>query len=239
MEDSKNKIKKEAKTEVKKTTVKKTVGLTIPVYDIKGKEKSTSELPKEAFGYKINKPLIVQALRVFQFNQRQGTASTKTRGEVIGSTRKIYRQKGTGRARHGSVKAPIFVGGGVVGGPKPRNFSLKITGKQKRKALFSALSLQLKEKKIIGLDDKALKIEPKTKIVSQLLDNLKLSGKKVAFVLPKMEKNNFVLASRNINRVSLIDVKSINIFQVLNSSQIVFIESSLDIFKNHFIKNEH
>lgn len=239
MVDKKTKVKekKVLKSVTKKEPVKKTAGLNIPVYDVKGKEKGSLELPKEIFAVEINKPLIAQAIRVYQANQRQGNASTKSRGEVIGSTRKIYRQKGTGKARHGSVKAPIFVGGGVVGGPRPKDFSLKIADKQKRKAIFSALSLQVKEKKIIGLEDKALKIDAKTKLVSQLLEGLKMSGKKVTFVLPKMEKNNFVLASRNIERVKLIDAKSINIFEILNSSCLVFFEQSLEVLKNHFIKN--
>jgi len=231
--------KTELKKEVKKKVVGKTTGISIPVYDLKGKEKEVIDLPKEIFAHKINKPLIVQALRVYQFNQRQGTASVKTRGEVVGSTRKIYRQKGTGRARHGSVKAPIFVGGGVVGGPKPRDYSLKITDKQKRKAIFSALSLMFKEKKIIGLEDKALTVEPKTRNIVQLLVNLKLIGKKVIFVLPKMEKNNFVLASRNIQGVNLAEARSLNIFQILNCKQLVFLKQSIEVFKNHFLKNGH
>lgn len=224
------------KEEVKKV-VKKSVGLTVPVYDVKGKEKGELELPKEAFAYKINKPLIAQSLRVYQFNQRQGTASAKTRGEVKGSTRKIYRQKGTGRARHGSNKAPIFVGGGVVGGPKPRDYSLNITEKQKRIAIFSALSLLLKEKKIVGLEDKALEIEPKTKQVAQLIRDLKLVGKKIVFVLPKMEKSGFVLACRNVPEVSLVEVRSLNIFQILNCGQLIFLKESVEVFKKHFLKN--
>ena len=143
-------VKTEKKPEVKKVAVKKTSGLTVPVYDIKGKEKGTLILPKEAFAVSVKPQLLAQAVRVYQFNRRQGTASTKTRGEVTGSTRKIYRQKGTGRARHGDIKAPIFVGGGIVGGPKPKDYSLGINKKQKTKAFFGALTLKLKEKNILG-----------------------------------------------------------------------------------------
>lgn len=223
----------------KKTIKKSSVDLMIPVYDIKGKEISQIELPKEIFNYKVNKSLIIQALRVYQFNQRQGTSSTKTRGEVIGSTRKIYRQKGTGRARHGSIKAPIFVGGGVAGGPKPRKYSLKINKKQKRKAIFSGLTFMFKNKKIIGLDKKTLEIDSKTKYITQFLKTLSLLNKKIVFVLPKMEKNNFVLAARNIQGVNMIDVRSLNIFQILNCEKLIFFENSIEIIKNHFLKNGH
>lgn len=237
------KIKKTSSIKDKKIKEKKTVknltGLMIPVYDIKGKEINQIELPKEIFNYKVNKFLIAQALRVYQFNQRQGTASTKTRGEVIGSTRKIYRQKGTGRARHGSIKAPIFVGGGVVGGPKPKDYSLTITKKQKRKAIFSGLTFMFKNKKIIGLDKKILTIDSKTKYIAQFLKSLNLINKKIIFILPKMEKNNFVLAARNIQRVNIVDVKSLNIFQILNCEKLIFVEDSIEVIKNHFLKNEN
>ncbi len=232
------KTKTEKKIETKKVSVKKTDGLTVPVYDINGKEKSTLSLPKEIFSVVVKPQLLAQAVRVYLFNQRQGTASAKTRGEVIGSTRKIYRQKGTGRARHGSKKAPIFVGGGIVGGPKPKDYSLKFNKKQKRKAFFGALSLKLKEKNILGLDDQVLKIEPKTKLIAGFLKKMELSNKKVMFVLPKLENNNFILASRNLGKVSFTDAKSLNVFQVLNNSKLVFLESCLEVFKNHFLKHE-
>ncbi|MBI5127575.1 50S ribosomal protein L4 [Candidatus Roizmanbacteria bacterium] len=231
--------KTEKKIETKKVTVKKIESLTVQVYDMNGKEKGTLSLPKEIFSVVVKPQLLAQAVRVYQFNQRQGTASAKTRGEVIGSTRKIYRQKGTGRARHGSIKAPIFVGGGVVGGPRPKDYTLKINKKQKTKAFFGALSLKLKEKSVLGLDDKALNIEPKTKLIADFLKNMELSNKKVVFVLPKLENNNFILATRNLKKVSFTDAKSLNVFQILNSSKLVFLESSLEVLKNHFLKNEN
>jgi len=228
---------KTEKTKVKKTEVKKTTELTLPVYDVKGEEVKSLELPKEIFKSKINNSLLAQAIRVYQFNQRQGTASTKTRSEVKGSTRKIYRQKGTGRARHGDIKAPIFVGGGVAFGPKPRDYSLKINKKQKRQAIFSALSLQYQQKNIFLFDDKVLNIEAKTKSAAKLLEKLNIFGKKVLFVLPKMEKNSFILATRNIKEVGFIDAYSINVFEILNAHKLVFFESSLEVLKKHFLKN--
>ena len=154
MAREKIKQKKETKSEKKLTTPKKKkVNLTIPVYDLDGKEKSTLEVAKEIFGIESNPKLIAQYVRVYHANQRQGTSSTKTRGEVRGSTRKIYRQKGTGKARHGDIKAPIFVGGGVVGGPQPGKHSLKLNKKQIKKSLFTALSLKFNAGDIFALSN--------------------------------------------------------------------------------------
>src|SRR3990170_6251019 len=140
----------------------KTVSLNVPVVGVDGKTKSKIQLPKELFGAKVNKALLAQAVRVYLANQRTGNAATKTRGEVEGSTRKIYRQKGTGRARHGAIRAPIFVGGGIVFGPRPHDFHLDFPKKMKRRALGSALTSKLGSGDVIvvsGLSD----LEPKTK----------------------------------------------------------------------------
>jgi len=122
----------------------KAAGLKVEVIDTVGKVVETMELPKELFGAKINSVLMAQAVRVYLANQRLGTASTKTRGEVDGSTRKIYRQKGTGRARHGGIRAPIFVKGGIAHGPKPRDYSLLLSKNMRIAALRSALSAKVK-----------------------------------------------------------------------------------------------
>src|SRR3989344_6756187 len=155
-------IKKETKTVKKNNPKKSGEGLTIPVYNLEGKEVKTLDVPKEIFSVKPNPKLLAQYVRVYLTNNRQGTASTKTRGEVRGSTRKIYRQKGTGRARHGAITAPIFVGGGVVFGPKPRDYSRKLPQKMKKAALFSALTAKRIDNavKVIGNLDT---IVPKTK----------------------------------------------------------------------------
>src|SRR5258708_225116 len=128
---------------VSKKTEKKYTPVSVDVIGVDGKVSGKVSLPGEMFGEKVNKTLLAQAVRVYLANQRQGNASTKTRGEVDGSTAKIYRQKGTGRARHGSKRAPIFVKGGLVFGPKPRDFSLALPQKMKRKALFGALSAKV------------------------------------------------------------------------------------------------
>lgn len=221
------------KTELKtKTAVAKKVNLSLSVYSIEGKELKTIELPKEVFAVAENKSLLAQAVRVYLINQRQGNVKVKTRGEVVGSTRKIYRQKGTGKARHGAIKAPIFVGGGVAHGPKQKDYNLKFNKKEKKIALYGALSAKLKEKKIIGLDEKALTMKPKTKIVVDFLKNLKLNGKNNLMVLKKMEKNNLVLAMRNITNISFVDVSSLNPYLVLKSNNLIFVENALEVFNS-------
>lgn len=218
--------KKMTKPEVKKS------GLSLTIYEIDGKENKTVDLPKDVFAVSANRKLIAQAVRTFLVNQRQGNVKVKTRSEVIGSTRKIYRQKGTGKARHGAIKAPIFVGGGVAHGPKQKDYNLKFNKKERKIALYGVLSEKLKEKKLFGLSDKALSIEPKTKIVANFFKNLKLSGKNNLVVLSKMETNNLVLAMRNMPKVTFVDVMTLNSYLALKSSNIIFVEKSLEIFKS-------
>ncbi len=152
-------------TKTKKTEVKQAVNLKTDVYNLKGDIVGKTTLPTEIFDVKINPQLISQAIRTYQVNNRLGTVSTKTRSEVAGSTRKIYRQKGTGRARHGSITAPIFIGGGVAHGPKPYDYSLKWPQKMKQAALFGVLTDKFQNgavKIVRGLE----KIELKTKSMS-------------------------------------------------------------------------
>jgi large subunit ribosomal protein L4 len=212
-------------------TIKKT-SLSLVIYDIEGKEQKTVELSKEIFSVPINPSLLAQAVRVYLVNQRQGNVSVKTRGEVIGSTRKIYRQKGTGKARHGALKAPIFVGGGIAHGPKKTDYHLKFNKKEKKVALFSALSEKLKEKKLFGLEDKALTIKPKTKVFTNFLEKLELLGQNNLIIFLKKEKNNLILAMRNIPGVAFVDVGSLNPYLVLKSNNLIFIENSLEVFKS-------
>lgn len=233
------KTKQIKQREVKKST-KGSSPFEIPVYNLKGEEEKKVALPKEIFSVEVNPKLLAQYVRVYLANQRQGTASTKTRGEVAGSTRKIYRQKGTGKARHGDKKAPIFVGGGVVGGPKPRDYHLLLTKKQKRKALFGSLTLQLKENNILGLSADSLKTTPKTKIIIKFLQMLKITpSQKIMFVFPRLEKNNLLLAARNIPGISFVDAFSLNAYQVLQQERIIILEDALSVLQKHFLKNEN
>lgn len=225
--------------QVKKTTkaskpATKKVSLEAPVYDLKGKSTGTVNLSEVLFGKKENKALIAQYMRVYLTNQRQGTVATKTRSEVVGSTKKIYRQKGTGGARHGSRKAPIFVGGGVTFGPQPREFSLTMNKKQKKQALFVALSVKAKEQAVKILEDVS-DMKPKTKDVSAFMKAIKVEGKKVMFVLPKVEKKGFVLSARNIDNVNIVQADTINPYTVLNARELIFVGDAMKKLEEHFI----
>lgn len=220
--------------------IKTKSALTVDVVDMKGKTTSSIDLPKEIFGVSINKKLIAQAVRVYLANQRRGTVSTKTRGQVQGSSRKIYRQKGTGRARHGSIRAPIFVGGGLVFGPKPRDFSLNLPKNMRRKALFSALSARVKDgaiKIIGGLE----KIEPKTKQMAGVMNHAGIldNKKTILLVLPKAEKENMqnvVRAARNIKGVDITYANQLNTYSVMRHKTLVFIPDAIESIKTTFIK---
>ncbi len=219
---------------VKSETGTAVAGLSMNLVDKAGKQAGTAQLPKELFGAKINVALMNQYVHIYLTNQRQGTVSTKTRSEVRGSTRKIYRQKGTGRARHGAKKAPIFVGGGITFGPKPRIFALSMNKKQKKLVLASALSHALKEKKISGAQDSVLTMEPKTKIYARFLKNAGLADKGVLFIMPADKTEAFMRASKNVQSASCIEAKSLNAYEVLRARKIVLFESSVKTLVDHF-----
>jgi large subunit ribosomal protein L4 len=205
----------------------------VPVYGLSGTKKGSVDLPKEIFGAKINERLMAQAVRVYLINQRQGTASTKTRGEVTGSTRKIYRQKGTGRARHGSIKAPIFVGGGIVFGPRPRKFELKLSKQMRRKALFSALSQKLLEQKVSVIDSKGA--SGKTHEFAKLFR--KLAVNQALFVSDlNLEAKRAV---RNIRGITAVAADSINTYEVLSNKHVIFAKDAIPNLINHFLKKEN
>jgi large subunit ribosomal protein L4 len=227
------KVEKKIKTEIDSNrSIAKKSGLTLAIYNIDGKQEKTIELPKKVFSVSANPNLLAQSVRVYLTNQRQGNVSVKTRGQVTGSTRKIYRQKGTGKARHGPIKAPIFVGGGVAHGPKQKNYHLKFNKKEKKIALFGVLSKKLKEKKIFGLVDQALTIKSKTKIFVNFLTQLKLLSESNLVILPKMEQNNLILAMRNIPGVTFVEVNSLNPYIILKNNNLIIIEKALEVFNN-------
>lgn len=218
----------------KKPAVKPTGGLRLNVYSLSGRVLGSTNLPKEIFGVEVNNSLMAQAVRVYLANQRRGTLRTKSRGEVNISTRKIYRQKGTGRARHGAASAPIFVGGGIAFGPKQRDFSLKLSQKMKQKALFSSLSAKAKDneiKIISGLE----KIEPKTKQMAEVLKKLDLKGKTL-LVTPKFDRvsdksgeiKNVYLSARNILDVSIRGANLLNTYEVLAAQNILFMKNAIE-----------
>lgn len=206
--------------------VKKTK-LSIPVYSLTGRSAGTLALPKEIFGKEVNKQLLAQAVRVYQTNQKVFTASTKTRGEVEGSTAKIYRQKGTGRARHGSIRAPIFVGGGIVFGPTPRKVRLSLPQKMKKAALVSALSDKANAKSIVGLTgvDKA---SGKTKEIVKLLDKLKIKN---ALIVTHEKKDNIVRAVRNISDINVLPVNLLNAYEILKHRVLLLTKEAVERLK--------
>ena len=230
--------KKTATTATQKK--KRTQKLIANVYNTQGKVVSEINLPKEVFGAKVNSSLMAQAVRVYLANQRMGTASTKNRGEITGSTKKIWRQKGTGRARHGSRKAPIFVGGGVAFGPRPRDYSLKMPKKMKKAALFSALSYKQDSggiKVVTGLE----KILPKTKFMAQVVKKLGFNSKKINILLvtPDKEKNGFenvYRAGRNLEGLKILNVNTLNTYEVLDNQSIFFMKDAVGAVEKHFIK---
>ncbi len=203
-----------------------TGSLTVAVYDVKGKETGTMELPEEVFGAKINSILMAQAVRVYLTNQRQGSANTQTRGEVDGSTRKIYRQKGTGRARHGGVRAPIFVGGGVAHGPKAKDYELSLSKKMKKAAVLSALSQMAKDGKIRVVAGWEA-IEPKTKVAATAFAGMGLSEKKALLVMPKHTENVFK-AARNIEKVKVTAAALLTTYDILNAGTLVLMKETIE-----------
>ncbi len=217
-------------------------GLKQSIYDTKGKVVESISLSKDIFGAKINKHLMAQAVRVFLSNNRKGTVKTKSRGEVNKTTKKVYRQKGTGRARHGAMSAPIYVGGGVAFGPRPRDYSLSFPQKMKRAALFSALSAKVKDgeiKILTGLE----KIEPKTKLMADVIENLDLkrknlpagkSGKKILLISTGAE--NVKKAGRNIKGLTVLDARLLNTYEVLDNKGIILMKGALEVIENNFLK---
>lgn len=206
-----------------KKTIKK-IGLSTSVLGVDGKKKGTMMLPREVFDDKINKPLMAQAVRVYLANQRQGGAATKTRGMVEGSTRKIYRQKGTGRARHGSIRAHIFVGGGIVFGPVPHNFALHMPVKMKRKALTSALTSQFKEGNVVVIDGLG-DLTSKTKLMAQAMHSVAADASVLLVLGPKAAL--IARSARNISTIDSMPAESLNTYDVLTHQKIVFMKDAI------------
>jgi len=190
----------------------------VDVYDIKGKKVSDVELNENVFGIEPNENIVHEVLINYLANQRQGTQSTKTRSEVSGGGRKPWRQKGTGRARQGSIRAPQWIKGGIALGPKPRSYKYTINKKEKRLAIRSVLSSKVLEKELTVVDKLELK-EIKTKSMVKAFADLKLSGKTL-IVLP--EKNLNVQAStNNIEGAKTILVNEINVYDLLKYTNLV------------------
>ncbi len=190
----------------------------IDVYDIEGKKVKTLELNEEIFGIEPNEAVVHSVLVNYLANQRQGTQSTKTRSQVSGGGKKPWRQKGTGRARQGSIRAPQWVGGGIALGPKPRSYKYTVNKKERRLAIKSMLSSKVLENELVVVDSLPLK-EIKTKEMVKALNNLKVEGKTL-ILLP--EKNEIVQKSaRNIEGVKTLLVNTINVYDLLKYKNLV------------------
>ncbi len=190
----------------------------VDVYDIKGKKVSDVELAEAIFGIEPNEAIVHSVLVNYLANQRQGTQSTKTRAEVRGGGRKPWRQKGTGRARQGSIRAPQWVKGGIALGPKPRSYKYTVNKKERRLAIKSLLSSKVLEKELTVVDKLEL-AEIKTKTMVKALADLKVEGKTL-IVLPENNKN-VLMSARNIEGVKTITLNNINIFDLLKYNNLV------------------
>ena len=190
----------------------------IDVYNIEGKKVNDVELKEDIFGIIPNEELVHSVIVNYLANQRQGTQSTKTRAEVRGGGKKPWRQKGTGRARQGSIRAPHWVGGGIALGPKPRSYSYKLNKKERRLAIKSCLSSKVIENELTVIDKFEFN-EIKTKEVAKMLNNLKLEGKTL-ILLP--EKNEIIQKSaRNIKGVKTLSVNTINAYDLVKYKNLV------------------
>lgn len=196
----------------------------VAVYNLEGQQVGELELSDAVFAAPVNEALLHEAVVMYRANQRQGTADTKTRGEVAGGNKKPWRQKGTGRARHGSTRSPIWRKGGVVFGPHPRDFSYLMPKKARRAALRSALSAKVRDGEFIVVDQLTLS-EPKTKIVAEALK--KLNAEKGALIVAADFDTNIYLSARNIPGVAATAARNINVYDVLSHDRIVMTKDAV------------
>lgn len=187
-------------------------------------------LSDDIFGIEPNDHAIYLDVKQFLANQRQGTHKSKERAEIVGSTRKIKKQKGTGTARAGSIKSPIFRGGGRVFGPRPRNYSFKLNKKLKVLARKSAFAYKAKDNGLVVLEDFSFD-SPKTKEYINLLNNLELGGKKTLVIVGENDRN-IVLSSRNLQNSKVVTADTISTYDLLNAESVVLSESSVEKIEN-------
>jgi large subunit ribosomal protein L4 len=205
----------------------------LAVVNIKGKETGRKvNLNDSIFGIEPNDHAIYLDTKQFLANQRQGTHKAKERGEVAGSTRKIKKQKGTGTARAGSIKNPLFRGGGRVFGPTPRYYGFKLNKKVKQLARKSALSYKASTNNIIVLEDFSFEA-PKTQEIFKMGNNLNIANKKSLIVLPE-QNNNIYLSSRNVQGVEVVTAGELSTYEIMKASTLVLVESAVDVLQATF-----
>jgi large subunit ribosomal protein L4 len=203
----------------------------VDVLNIKGEKTGrTIELPEEIFGADPNNHAIYLAVKQYHGAQRQGTHKVKTRAEVHGSSKKLVKQKGTGGARKGNLRSPIYKGGGTIFGPKPHKYDIKLNRKVKDLAKIGALSHKAKENAIMIVEDVTLNT-PKTKEFAGILSSLKIGGKKTLFVIPEYNDNVY-LSLRNIEGVNGTLLSDVNTYDIVDANVLVFTESAAKIFSD-------
>jgi len=214
---------KKIKASIDKAKVKRPEGnaegeFTVPLYDMKGKELERLSLDKKLFNGAVNKEVLYQAVIMYNANQRQGNASTKTRGDVSGGGKKPFRQKGTGRARAGSTRSPLWRHGGTIFGPHPRDYHRELPKKVKRLAFLSSINSKLNDEKVIAISSVNI-TEAKTKNFKAIVDALKLEGKSL-FVLDNID-NKVKVAARNLQEVSVKNYRDFNTIDVLKCDNMI------------------
>lgn len=201
----------------------------LDIINIQGEKTGrTIELPEEIFGIEPNDHVIYLAVKQYQGAQRQGTHKVKTRMEVKGSSRKLHKQKGTGGARKGNIRNPLYKGGGSIFGPKPHKYDIKLNRKVKDLAKMSALAYKAKENAIVVLEDINLDA-PKTKAFSTILKSMNIGHKKALFVIPEYN-DNLYLSLRNVTGVSGTLLSDMNTYDILNANVLVLTESAAKLF---------
>ena len=201
----------------------------VDVLNIKGQKTGrTVELPAEIFGIEPNDHVIYLAVKQYLAAGRTGTHKVKTRAEVQGASRKLHKQKGTGGARKGNIRNPLYKGGGTIFGPKPHSYDFKLNRKVKDLAKLSALSYKAKENAIVVVEDITMDV-PKTKTLVEVMKNLSLSNKKSLFVLPEYN-DNLYLSTRNVPNVASSLLADINTYEIMNADLLVITEATAKIF---------
>ncbi len=203
----------------------------IEVYDLKRKKVGEFELAQEVFYAPINEALLYEVVKAQLASRRSGTAKAKNRAEVSGSTRKIYKQKGTGRARHGGIRAPVFVGGGKAHGPLPRDYSYRPPRKMRLGAVRSALSMKVKEGKLTIVDSFELS-EIKTKALNQVLDALKVSTG--SLIVDGKDNANLRLSTRNLTKHQFLPPEGVNLYDLLRHEHLVLTKQAVEVLQERY-----
>ncbi|HAV21805.1 MAG: 50S ribosomal protein L4 [Bacillota bacterium] len=206
---------------------------TAPLYNMNGEKIGDYELPASVFGVPVNEHVLHEAVVMQLASERLGTAKAKTRSEVAGGGSKPWRQKGTGRARHGSRVSPIWRGGGITFGPRPRKYRYNLPKKARRIALLSALSSKAENEKVLVIDGLTMP-EPKTRVMANMLEKLDARGK--ALVILKQPDSNVELSFRNIPGVKVLTPPKLNVYDILNCDKLLLAKEAADVVEEVLVK---